>query len=133
MLLRFKDQGVYVAQSVIPLALALGHDLMVHVFEPPTELYADGVGVKPAWDFLSLPLSLNHPPLHTLSQNKINLKNKKTRKECVTDNLNHLAQVLQGSWRWGCGIWVFGLLREDGNYLPSLHACGCLPDGRLEN
>ena len=62
-----------VAQSVEHLALdfSSGHglkDLHVHIFKSRIGLFADNV--EPAWDSLSLLLSLSAPPLLTLSQDK---------------------------------------------------------------
>ena len=55
----------------LTLGFGLGHDLMVHEFEPCIRLHAGGIG--PAWDSLYLPLSLPLPCLYYLSL-KINLK-----------------------------------------------------------
>ena len=71
--------GAWVAQSVKypTLGLGSGHDFMVGEFKPCVGLCT--ASVEPAWDSLSLSLSLclSILPLltHTLSQNKeINLK-----------------------------------------------------------
>ena len=63
-----EDGGTWVAQSVKPPTLARVHDLTVCEFEPRTGLRADSV--EPAWDSLSLSLSLPLPQLPSLSQNK---------------------------------------------------------------
>ena len=66
--------GAWVAQLVKSLTLdfGLGHDLMVHGFDPCIGLCADSAEL--AWDSLSPPLSLlpplSIPPQLTLSQNK---------------------------------------------------------------
>ena len=54
--------GPWVTESVKCLALDLGsgHDLMVHEFEPPVGVCTDSA--EPAWDSLSLLLSLPSPP-----------------------------------------------------------------------
>ena len=56
--------------SVKPLThdFGSGHNLMVHEFEPRVELCADSA--EPAWDSLSLHLSLPLPSLCARSQNK---------------------------------------------------------------
>ena len=67
--------GAWVAQSVecLTLGFSSGHDLTVSEFEPHVGLCADRS--EPAWDSLSLPLSLPLPRSLSLSQNKeINLK-----------------------------------------------------------
>ena len=53
------DRGTWVAQSVKRLTLDFqsGHDLGVCEFEPHIGLHADSA--EPAWDSLSLPLSLS--------------------------------------------------------------------------
>ena len=62
--------GAWVAQSVKrpTLDFGSGHDLTVREKEPHVGLCADGV--EPAWDSLSLPLSLPLPCSYLLSQNK---------------------------------------------------------------
>ena len=63
MLIKSNIRGAWVAQSVEHLALdfSSGHDLTVCEFEPHIGLCADSA--EPAWDSLSLPLSLPLPPL----------------------------------------------------------------------
>ena len=58
------------AQSVKCLVLGFGsgHNLTVGGFEPSTGLSADGT--EPAWDSLSLSLSLSVPPPFMLSVSK---------------------------------------------------------------
>ena len=55
--------STWVAESVECLTLDLdsGHDLAVREFKPHIRLCADRA--DPAWDSLSLPLSLSAPPL----------------------------------------------------------------------
>ena len=61
------NRGAWVAQSVERLTLdfSSGHDLTVRGFEPHLGLCTDSA--EPAWDSLSLPLSLPFPCLHTRS------------------------------------------------------------------
>ena len=71
------------AQSVKHLTLGFcsGHDLTVPEFKPRMELLADSV--EPAWDSLSLPLSLCPSPTYSylsLRINKNKLKEKKRRR-----------------------------------------------------
>ena len=63
-----QDRGTWVAQAVTHLTLGfgLGHDLTVHEFEPYVRLWADST--DPAWDSLSLPLSLPLPFSFSLSK-----------------------------------------------------------------
>ena len=65
---------------------SLGHALTVHEFEHRIGLYADSA--EPAWDSVSLPLSLPFP--HVLSFSlKINLKKKQQQKNLkLTVDLN---------------------------------------------
>ena len=68
----FVFQGSWVARSVKRLSLGFGsgHDLTVREFEPGVRLCDDSA--EPAWDSLSLPLSLPLPYSCSLSlsQNK---------------------------------------------------------------
>ena len=79
-----KGGGASVAQQVkhLPLGFGSGHDLTIHGFKPLIGLYADGR--EPAWDSLSLPLSVSPLSAHvlSLSENKyINSKKKKKKKK----------------------------------------------------
>ena len=70
--------GAWAAESVRhpTLDLGSGHDLTIGEFKPQVRLCTDSA--EPAWDSLSLPLSLPLPCSQSLSQNrKINLKEKK--------------------------------------------------------
>ena len=62
-----KLRGAWVAQSVQRLTLGFGSggDLRVHEQEARVRLCAHGL--EPAWDFLSLPLSLPLPHWHCVS------------------------------------------------------------------
>ena len=62
-----RDRGARVAQPVKPLTpdFGSGHDLTVREIESHVRLHADDA--EPAWDFLSLSVSLSAPSLLMLS------------------------------------------------------------------
>ena len=68
--LKYLFRGTWVAQLVkLPtLNLSSGHDLTFHEFNPLIWLCADSA--EPAWDSLSLPLSLSPSSTHALSISK---------------------------------------------------------------
>ena len=78
------------AQSVKQptLDFGSGHDLTVHEFKPHIRLCADGM--EPAWDSLSLSLSLSHPPFMISPLSKYINKLKGGKKKETGHRLAHV-------------------------------------------
>ena len=74
------QRGAWVAQPVKRLTLGFGsgHDLTVHEFKPRIGLHADSV--EPAWDSLSVSLSLPPPPTFKINKFK---KRKRSRSDVM--------------------------------------------------